>query len=332
MKTLNEDIKNRKFKPAYLLYGEEDFLKRSYRNRFREAIGGEGSANYNHFEGKGIDVEELAALSQTLPFFGDRRLLMVESSGFFKSPPGMVDTLLGALDAAARMGADDGFVTFVFVESEVDRRGKLFKKVSEMGYAVELKHQGEGQLATWLAGVLAKDGKRIQQLAAQRLIAKVGDDMNRLRNEADKLVAYTYGRDAVTVEDVDAVCADQVENKVFDMVGAQVSGDMGRTMELYEDLVALREPPMRILFLLARQFNQIWELKTWQQAGIDRTEIASRLKVPVGIVSKISAQSRGMTASQAYGRVRFCLEMEEAVKTGMMNDRIALEMALTGDV
>ena len=40
MQILNQDIKDRSFKPAYLLYGEEEFLKNSYKNRLREAVTG----------------------------------------------------------------------------------------------------------------------------------------------------------------------------------------------------------------------------------------------------------------------------------------------------
>ena len=48
----------------------------------------------------------------------------------------------------------------VFVESEVDKRNKLYKKVKDNGYAAELKKQDADQLMRWAAGILAKDGKR----------------------------------------------------------------------------------------------------------------------------------------------------------------------------
>ena len=38
MQTLNQDIKNGCFRPVYLLYGDETFLVRSYKNRLKEAI------------------------------------------------------------------------------------------------------------------------------------------------------------------------------------------------------------------------------------------------------------------------------------------------------
>ena len=62
MQTINEDIKKRQFRPVYLLFGEEDFLKQSYKKKLREAIVGDDTVNYNYFEGRGLDVRELISL------------------------------------------------------------------------------------------------------------------------------------------------------------------------------------------------------------------------------------------------------------------------------
>ena len=68
MQTLNQDIKNNDFKKVYLLFGEEAFLKKSYKNRLREAITQGDTMNYNYYEGKGINVNEIISLSDTMPF------------------------------------------------------------------------------------------------------------------------------------------------------------------------------------------------------------------------------------------------------------------------
>ena len=58
METLNQDIKSGDFKRFYLLFGEEEFLKQSYKKRLRQAVAGDDTMNYNYFEGKGLDVQE----------------------------------------------------------------------------------------------------------------------------------------------------------------------------------------------------------------------------------------------------------------------------------
>ncbi len=72
MKSLNEDIKTGNFKPVYLLYGEEAYLKKQYRDRITKAIFPDGdTVNYAYYEGKGINPGELIDLAETMPFFAE---------------------------------------------------------------------------------------------------------------------------------------------------------------------------------------------------------------------------------------------------------------------
>ena len=86
MKSLNEDLKTGQFKQIYLLYGEENYLKKQYKERFVKAMLPDGDTmNYAYYEGKGVDIKEVIDLAETLPFFAERRLLVFENTGFFKS-------------------------------------------------------------------------------------------------------------------------------------------------------------------------------------------------------------------------------------------------------
>ena len=75
------------------------------------------------------------------------------------------------------------------------------------------------------------------------------------------------------------VCTVQVTNRIFDMVAAIVNRQTRKAMDLYEDLLTLKEPPMRILFLIARQFNQLLQVKELMAKGMDKGTIASKLKM-----------------------------------------------------
>ena len=86
MKNLNEDLKTGNIKQAYLLYGEEAYLKKQYRDRLTKAVLPEGdTVNYAHYEGKGINVPEIIDLAETMPFFAEKRLIVMEDSGLFKN-------------------------------------------------------------------------------------------------------------------------------------------------------------------------------------------------------------------------------------------------------
>ena len=74
MQRIAEDIKTGQLKQIYLLYGEEAYLIRQYRDKLKCALLGDGSdMNVNRFEGKGVPVPQIIDMAETLPFFADRR-------------------------------------------------------------------------------------------------------------------------------------------------------------------------------------------------------------------------------------------------------------------
>ena len=319
MQTLNQDIKEKSFKKIYLLYGDEPFLVGSYKKKLREAITGGDTMNFNYFEGKNPDVKEIISLADTMPFFADRRLILVDGSGFFKS---------AQEELAAYLPQKPDTTCLVFAESEVDKRNRLYKRVKELGYAAELNKQDTAQLMRWAAGILGRDGRKISRPVMEYFLERTGDDMENIRMELEKLVCYTMGRDVITKEDVDAVGTVHVTSRVFDMVAAIVAGNTKKAMDLYEDLLTLKEPPMRILFLIARQFNQLLQIKELTAAGKDKGAMASALKVPPFAVGKLTAQARAFTRDQILSWVTLCVETEEAVKTGRLSDRLAVELLI----
>ena len=86
MKTIDEDIKSRNFKQIYLLYGTEAYLKKQYKDKLKNAMAApDDTMNFTRFEGKNINPKEVIDLAETLPFFADKRVILIEDSGFFKS-------------------------------------------------------------------------------------------------------------------------------------------------------------------------------------------------------------------------------------------------------
>jgi len=320
MQTLNQDIKNNSFKPVYLLFGEEAFLKNSYKNQMKSAITQGDTMNFNQFNGKSIDVKELISLADTMPFFAEKRMILVEDSGFFKS---------AAEELAAYLPQMPDTTCMVFVETEVDKRSKMFKKIKELGYAAEMERQDMSQLARWAGTLLSREGKKVTGQTMELFLSMTGDDMENIRMELEKLISFTLGREVITDEDVMAICTERTANKIFEMVNSIVNRQTKKALALYEDLLTLKEPPMRILFLIARQFNQLLQVKELMGKGMDKSGIASKLKIPPFAAGKLMPQARTFSKEQILSYVSSCVDAEEAVKTGRLSDRLAVELLLT---
>ena len=320
MRTIDEDIKTGQFKQIYLLYGNEAYLKKQYKDKLKKAMAdAEDTMNFSAFEGKDINVKEVIDLAETLPFFAERRVILIENSGFFKNA---ADEMAEYIKQAAPT------TYFLFVEEEVDKRSKMYKAVKNAGKIVEFAEQNEDVLTRWVLGRLKREEKKITGSVMQLFLSKTGTDMGNIDRELEKLFCYTMGRDVITADDVEAVTTEQISNKIFDMVNAVAEHNQKKALDLYYDLLALKEPPMRILFLISRQFQILFNVKSATAKRVDNRTIAQKAGIPEFAVRRNQAQARNFTQEQLRQALEDGVFYEEAVKTGRMNDQMAVELFL----
>ena len=271
------------------------------------------------FEGKNINPKEVIDLAETMPFFADRRVIEISDSGFAKNAcPELAEYIPEIPDSTC----------IIMTESEVDKRGKFYKAVKNNGRVVEFVRQDERTLARWVLGILKREGKQITEETLHAFLGRTGSDMENIERELEKLLCYTMGRSALRTEDVEAVCTEQTENRIFEMIQAITEQNQKKALDLYSDLLAMKEPPMRILFLITRQFNQLMQLKLLSGRGLDKSELAKKAGIPPFALGKYQAQARRFSTGELKMAVEDCVDTEERVKTGQMGDQISVELLI----
>ncbi len=320
MKTIDEDIRNGQFQSVYLLCGEEAYLKKQYKDKLKRAMADpDDSMNFSAYEGKGINPKEVIDLAETLPFFADRRVILIENSGFFKN---------SCEELAEYMPQIPETTHFIFVEDEIDKRSKLYKAVKNAGKIVEFTSQTEELLTRWVLTRIKKEGKNITGSVMQLFLNKVGNDMGNIDRELEKLLCYCMEKEVIEAADVEAVTTEQTTNKVFDMVNAIAEHNQRKALDLYYDLLTLKEPPMRIMYLISRQFQILLNIKDMSGKGFDNAAMAKNAGIPPFAVRRNLSQAKGFTMQQLKQAIRDGVDYEEAVKTGRMNDQMAVELFL----
>lgn len=319
MKNILNDINNNTYKRVYLLYGEEGYLKKQYKDKLTKAICSDDTMNYSYFEGKGIDVKELIGISETLPFFADYRLIVVENSSFFKSANEELANYISTVPEST---------VIVFVEEEVDKRNKIFKYVKENGYALEMAKQSVATLQKWIIGILNTNNKKITETTMNVFIEKVGQDMENISNELEKLICYVGDREVIELEDVSAISTEQIVSKIFDMVDALGFKNRTKALNIYYDLIANKESPLLILYMLTRQFNIMLQVTELNKSGVDQKKIAEKTGLAPFIVAKTIKQTSNFKYSRIKEALNEGVELEEKVKSGNISDKMAVEMLL----
>lgn len=320
MQRITNDINRQDFKQVYLLFGEERYLKKQYTEKLHTAMcAPDDSMNTHFFEGKDVPVGEIIDLAETLPFLAERRVIFIRNSGLFKS---------GGEQMAEYLSSPNESTFFVFTESEVDKRSKLFKAVQSKGSVVEFATPDENTLIRWITGIIGKEGKKVTKDAINLFLTKTGTDMENIQMELEKLLCYCMDKEAITQTEVEEICTTRVSNHIFDMINAIASKHMKEALSLYYDLLALKEPPLKILALLSRQYNLLLQTKELKSRGFNDKDIAQKTGLNPFIVGKYLTQASKFKISDLKGFVLKCVEAEEAVKTGAMTDILSVEVLI----
>lgn len=320
MKTINQDIEKNEIKQFYLLFGTEDYLKRQYRDKLAKAmVDTEDTMNYNYFEGNNFQLQEVLDIGETLPFFAEERVLVLENSGLFKKTPEEIEKRLEQFPDSTHV---------IFVEKEVDKRSRLYKWIGKHGYASEMNTPDEKMLITWVKGLCRAEGKQIEDSAIFYFVEHMGTDMLLLKNEMEKLFCYCYDSEKITLEDIREVCVSQASDKMFEMLDAISVHNQDKALLLYHDLLALREPAMRVLYMLTRHFHILMQISVLMSEGKDNKTMAAACGIPPFSVKKYAVQAGKYSYERLKSMVEKCQATDQGIKTGMVQDVVGVELLI----
>ena len=255
MKDLKNDIAKGSFKKVYLLFGPEQYLVKQYRDMLAEALvpdADELSLVKLSTDGKTIDVNDIISECDTLPFFSERRVVMLSDTGLFSAEGRALAEYIPNIPETT---------TLIISEEKTDKKTVLYKTIAKTGTAAEFTTPDEKTLMGWVSMRLGEAGLRITSADAAFLVETAGINMFNLSNEIDKLAAYCEGKNVVKREDIVLVTVNDIEDKIFVMTDKVSRGDISGALPLLDDLFRLNVKPIQILGALKTTFSRLAEIR-----------------------------------------------------------------------
>jgi DNA polymerase-3 subunit delta len=330
---LKEDLKKKSFRNLYLFYGQEEYLKKFYLESIESCLISEDFKALNKvtLEGR-VDVGKIIDNCETLPVFSEKRLVVVKNSGFFKPKKKQGEDsgpVSGSNELLKCIQDIPPHACVIFYEAEVDKRMKsLLDAVKKNGLVVEFNYLKPDELVRWVTKKFKAWGKDIDLSSASMIIENCEQGMTEISNELDKLNAYTAGRNSIIMADIEAVCSKSIKSRIFDLTDAISEKNGTRALKLVNDMSILKEPMPKVLFMITRQFRQILQIKLLSSEGMSTNEAAGRIGVTPYGAGKLLKQSGSFTVETLKKALEKSLEMDIAVKTGKLDDRMAVELLI----
>ncbi|MDR1067258.1 MAG: DNA polymerase III subunit delta [Clostridiales bacterium] len=325
MKNLKTDLSKNALKTVYLFYGEERYLLNAYEKKIKDKAVDPAFElmNTDKFDGKAVVFDDVKNALETSPFMSEKRLVVLRDTALFKAGrKDQTEAFAGTVEHLP-----DTTVT-VFVESEVDKRNKLYKAVGKAGRCVEFKTPGERELAEWVCSLASKANKKISYEDALYMTNIVTKDMSVVERETAKLIDYAGQNDVITREFVDAACVRSFETRAFDLADAITAKDANTALEIFNNMLLVKMSPIMVISMIARQFRNALACRLLSDAGRDFAQIVAETGQSDWIVRRNLEKSARFSATEMKNALADCLEADLSVKTGKMDDKTAVELII----
>jgi DNA polymerase-3 subunit delta len=335
-----------------LIHGPAELLRAEALAALRERLGDDPAlieVNTSILDGRKAPLSELENICETLPFLATYRLVIVEGlvrrlSGSQKTPPDARapdDAEQGASESAgaqSRRFLDllqhmPETTELVLIEEEVISGGPLLRRLMELQRAGQAhitlcQKPGRNDLMAWIRKRAIQRNVRLDAEALNDLTEYVGDDLRQLDQELIKLADYAAGK-TVTRADVRLLVAATRAASIFELVDALGTGDTPRAARLMRHILDVDgEQPLIVLTMIGRQFRLLLQAKAMQANAARPPEVAHALGVPDWTASKLLSQATRYTFAGLQKSMEHVLAADEAIKTGKMSDREAMDVLL----
>lgn len=330
---------------CYLFHGEEEYLKESALRALRKKLLGADLTGLNETVLYNPAAAQVIAVAETFPMLADRRLIVIRECAQLgekgKAEQGEKaedeeESGPAAGDSAAASKALAEYVAHIpatscvvfYARGEASRVKKLYKCLDELGAVVQFSRLQQPALIKWIAKELKAYGKSITHADAEKLLFAVGDNMTQLKAEMGKLAAYAGEREQCTQQDIDAVCIQSTEYRVFDLAQWVVAGRVGQALGLIQSMLAQGESSLMLLALLQRHYRQLVFCKLLGASVRSADSMARQLGTPAFVARRLMDSAAGYGAAQLMQAYSSCTDMELAIKSGRQPEAGALEQLI----
>lgn len=325
MPTLNDVTKRASqgsLDPVYVLVGTERLLIERAVDAVRKAVDSMGAAGFNIeiFDGKGLEAARAISAAQTLPMMADKRLVLVRR--FDAMTPTEQNHL------AQYLSDPSDSACLVMTADKLDGRSKLGKAAKKQGCLIDAKPLRGHDLREFIRAEASSRDHNIAPQAIETLLDAVGDDLAAIDDAMERLSLFVGAGQRI---DADAVmqCVTRIRvESIWSLVDAIGLKDRRKGVAAAQSLLDDREPPLRLLAMVARQLRIVARMRQALSEGLRPQEAAKRAGAPPFKAGDLTESARRFTADSLGEAFALIAEADRALKGSKRPPDVVLQDAV----
>ena len=299
---------------VYLLLGDDEERKSRGVEKLRGGRAAEG------YDASGTSPESVVSACNSFSLFGEGPFVVLRNLDAWNAAQKAV--VVDYLEDPSP-GSD-----LILLGKKLGARERLLSAVKKSGEVHNFEQPKGKALVRWVVGHAKKLGLDLPDDVAEDLTERCSGDKMRLLQETEKLALYV-GEGTATHDDVAALCPPDIQSNIFAFVDSLAAGERDRALKLLEDLINTGEPPLRLTFMIRRQFQLVARARALLERGTPQKEVASQLKVPPFVARKLEEQGRKMDERDLDRALALIQDLESGLKGGSdLSDELQVEMTV----
>ncbi len=276
MERLKSDIGAKRIRPAYLFYGDEEYLKDHYLDRIAETLAAAyGGCGHVTLTDENFSAEVFLDAAQNLGFGAAGALVVlrnIDLAGLPGDDRELIEQTISELPEGVCVVLlyDDRYLESGDYQVKKGRKERMLSSC-KAATPIEFPIQSEGELTKWLSRRVAAAGSSLPEGAARYLLTVCDRRMSGLIGEAEKLAVYASGRE-ITTDDIDAVCTRDTSANLFDIVRFVIDGKVADALRRIDDCRKNGESYVAVTAALGAAFSELAAAKAAYDAGICSAE------------------------------------------------------------
>jgi len=328
---LLRQIKKGKVESIYVLYGTQKFLVDELVQELSKSVLDEESTDFNYefFDLNEHPLETAIEAAQTFPFIGDKRLIIASDALFLTGAKGnKVEHRIDSLEEYLHSPADFSVLVLIVHQEKLDERKKIVKLLKQKAILCSCSPLPQNELIPWVMDAARQRKVEMEEEAAAMLIQYIGNNMQLLSKEMEKISQYVGKGNLITLSVVNELVSKNIEQDVFTLVDHVVHYRVAEAFDSLHELLKRNEEPIKILALLARQFRLIYKAKELERSGYSQQQMAQILGIHPYICKLVVQQSKNFSQDKLAEFLDHLADLDYMMKTGRTDKVVALEMFL----
>jgi DNA polymerase-3 subunit delta len=312
-------IEKSPLRPLYCFLGNDAYLREKATQCLLHLWGEEISRGIN-FEVYSAGSSSLAAIIDdacTVPFFGNKKVILVKDAGKIASHS--EEVLLAYVKNPSPK------TILIFTGDTIGLKNKHRPLLKKNGLVIECKQPYANAIPTWIQYMAQELGNSIKEAAVHLLQESVGNRLQDIANELEKLSLYVGEGKEITREAIGKAVSSLRVESIFELTDRVGSGKVPEALIALSQLMKSGEPPLKILAMITRQFRLLTKARSCLDQGMKQEKIKGALHVQDFIWRKLSPQANRFSREKLEKCYQLLLNADMGLKSRAISQKIILE-------